>query len=42
VGLQKNHHSILLALKLFLIMDLLQMKQLAGALCSNDAKSCYD
>jgi hypothetical protein len=41
-GSRKNHRSVLLALIKVLTMDLLRLRRQAGALCSNDAKSCYD
>jgi hypothetical protein len=41
-GLSKHHHSILSALNKVLTMDLLRLQCRVGALCSNDAKSCYD
>jgi hypothetical protein len=41
-GSQKNHQSILAALNKRLTMDLLRQRRQAGALCANDAKSCYD
>jgi hypothetical protein len=41
-GSRKNHHSILAALNKRLTMDLLRQQRQAGALCANDAKSCYD
>ena len=41
-GSRKQHQSITAALNKRLTMDLLQQKRQAGALCSNDAKSCYD
>jgi hypothetical protein len=41
-GSRKNHESIMAALNKRLTMDLLRQKRLAGALCANDAKSCYD
>ena len=41
-GSRKNHQSITAALNKRLTMDLLRQRRQAGALCSNDAKSCYD
>lgn len=41
-GSRKEHQSITAALNKRLTMDLLRQKRQAGALCSNDAKSCYD
>ena len=41
-GSQKNHRSSTAAANKVLTMDLLRMRRQAGALCSNDAKSCYD
>jgi hypothetical protein len=41
-GSRKNHQAILAALNKRLTMDLLRQCRQAGALCSNDAKSCYD
>jgi hypothetical protein len=41
-GSRKNHQSITAALNKRLTMDLLRQLRQAGALCSNDAKSCYD
>jgi hypothetical protein len=41
-GSRKNHQSILAALNERLTMDLLRQRRQAGALCANDAKSCYD
>ena len=41
-GSRKQHQSITAALNKRLTMDLLRQKRQAGALCSNDAKSCYD
>ena len=41
-GSRKQHQSITAALNKRLMMDLLRQKRQAGALCSNDAKSCYD
>jgi hypothetical protein len=41
-GSRKNHQSVLAALNKRLTMDLLRQRRQAGALCSNDAKSCYD
>ena len=41
-GSRKHHRSVLSALNKVLTMDLLRMRRQAGALCSNDAKSCYD
>jgi hypothetical protein len=41
-GSRKHHQAVLSALCKVLTMDLLRMRHQAGALCSNDAKSCYD
>ena len=41
-GSRKNHQSVNAALNKRLTMDLLRLKRQAGALCANDAKSCYD
>ena len=41
-GSRKNLQSVTAALNKRLTMDLLRQKRQAGALCSNDAKSCYD
>jgi hypothetical protein len=41
-GSRKHHRSVLSALNKVLTMDLLRLRRQAGALCSNDAKSCYD
>jgi hypothetical protein len=41
-GSRKNHRSVLSALNKVLTMDLLCMRRQAGALCSNDARSCFD
>jgi hypothetical protein len=41
-GSRKNHQAILAALNKRLTNDLLRQLRLAGALCANDAKSCYD
>jgi hypothetical protein len=41
-GSRKHHCSVLSALNKVLTMDLLHLRRQAGALCSNDAKSCYD
>ena len=41
-GSRKNHQSVHAALNKRLTMDLLRQLRQAGALCSNDAKSCYD
>ena len=41
-GSRKNLQSALAALNKRLTMDLLRLRRQAGALCSNDAKSCYD
>ena len=41
-GSRKNHQAILAALNKRLTNDLLRQRRLAGALCANDAKSCYD
>ena len=42
MGVKKKHQSITAALNKRLTMDLLQQRQQAGALFSNDVKSCYD
>ena len=41
-GGRKHHQSIIAALNKQLTMDLLHMRRQPGALCSNNAKSCYD
>ena len=41
-GSRRNHQCILAALNKRLTMDLLRQTRRAGALCANDAKSCYD
>ena len=41
-GSRKNHQSSTAATNKVLTMDLLRLRRQAGALCSNDAKSCYD
>ena len=41
-GGRKHHRSIIAALNKRLTMDLLHLRRQTGALCSNDAKSCYD
>jgi hypothetical protein len=41
-GSRKNHQSVLAALNKSPTMDLLRQGRQAGALCANDAKSCYD
>jgi hypothetical protein len=41
-GSRKHHQSITAALNKRLTMDILRQRRQAGALCSNDAKSCYD
>ena len=41
-GRRKHHRSVIAALNKRLTMDLLRMRRQPGALCSNDAKSCYD
>ena len=41
-GSRKHHQSVHAALNKRLTMDLLRQLRQAGALCSNDAKSCYD
>jgi hypothetical protein len=41
-GSRKFHRSGIAATNKVLTMDLLRMRRQAGALCSNDAKSCYD
>jgi hypothetical protein len=41
-GSRQNHQCILAALNKRLTMDLLRQTRQAGALCANDAKSCYD
>ena len=41
-GSRKHHQAILAALNKRLTNDLLRQLRLAGGLCANDAKSCYD
>jgi hypothetical protein len=41
-GSRKKYQSITAPLNKQLMMDLLRQQQQAGALCSNDVKSCYD
>jgi hypothetical protein len=41
-GSRKHHQSISAALNKRLTMDLLRQRRQAGALCANDAKSCYN
>jgi hypothetical protein len=41
-GSRKNHQSILAVLNKRLTNDLLRQCRLAGVLCANDAKACYD
>jgi hypothetical protein len=41
-GSRKKHQAILAALMKVLTMDLSRRRRLPMALCSNDAKSCYD
>ena len=41
-GSRKNHQAITAATNKVLTMDLLRLRHQAGALCSNDAKLCYD
>jgi hypothetical protein len=41
-GSRKHHHLVLSALNKVLTMDHLRLRCQSGALCSNDAKSCYD
>ena len=41
-GGRKHHRSVIAALNKCLTMDLLRLHRQSGALCSNDAKSCYD
>ena len=41
-GSRKHHRSNTAATNKVLTMDLLRIRHQAGALCSNDAKSCYD
>jgi hypothetical protein len=41
-GSRKNHQSVVAALNKRLTIDVLRQRRQAGALCSNDAKSCYD
>jgi hypothetical protein len=39
---RKNHQSAIAALNKRLTMDVLRQRWQPGALCANDAKSCYD
>jgi hypothetical protein len=41
-GSRKKHRAIKAALNKVLIRDIWRQKRQSGALCSNDAKSCYD
>lgn len=41
-GSRKHHQANTAATNKVLTMDLLRLRRQAGALCSNDAKSCYD
>ena len=41
-GSRKNHSSINLGLNKRLTFDLFRQRKQSGALCSNDAKSCFD
>jgi hypothetical protein len=41
-GSRKHHQSNTTGLNKRLTMDILRQRRQAGALCSNDAKSCYD
>ena len=41
-GGRKHHRAIVAALNKCLTMDLLRLRHQNAALCSNDAKSCYD
>jgi hypothetical protein len=41
-GSRRHHQCILAALNKRLTMDLLRQTRRAGALCANDAKSCFD
>jgi hypothetical protein len=41
-GSRKKHQSSTAAANKVLTMDLLRLRRQSGALCSNDAKSCYD
>ena len=41
-GSQKDHQSVLAALNKRLTMDVLRQRRQAGALCSSNAKSCYN
>ena len=41
-GSRKKHKAIDLAVNKALTFDILQQLKRAGAICSNDAKSCYD
>ena len=41
-GSRKHHQACTAATNKVLTMDLLRLRRQAGALCSNDAKSCYD
>jgi hypothetical protein len=41
-GSRKNMRSIMAALNKRVTMDIFRQRRQAGAICSNDAKSCYD
>jgi hypothetical protein len=41
-GIRKHHRSIDLAANNAISNDLLRQQKIPGAVCSNDAKSCYD
>jgi hypothetical protein len=41
-GSRKHHQASTAATNKVLMMDLLRIRHQSGALCSNDAKSCYD
>jgi hypothetical protein len=41
-GSRKHHQACTAATNKVLTMDLLRIRRQAGALCSNDAKACYD
>jgi hypothetical protein len=41
-GSRKRHHAIDLALNKVLTNDILRQAKCTGAVCSNDAKACYD
>lgn len=41
-GSRKNHTAIRQVLNKVLTYDMIRLRQIPGALCSNDAKSCYD